>query len=740
MTTEPCNSTAKHNPFWSLPRIFILAVIGRIVLNHAVHGPSIFSDEYLHVEMARALWNHGTLAVDGLETYYPCPLYLMLIAPFFGAFKWSVAYAGARALNAVLMALAVFPAYGLAREAGGDRSKALAAAGLTALLTGAGYAPLIMTENLFLPVMLLAFWMTYRAVLTPTAGRRFAAGLACGLAFHVKPQGTLAPAIAALTVMIFEADRLRDLKDCTAVQKLKAWLRGVGRHWLTAVGWFVAFSPRILAVAFWEHQNWHSLHDILGRYAGEAGGNNAFALGPFLLAFCGFWLVWTWWIGILPMWTFLRQAGASLSGRNDRRTRLLMILIVTASMVMFFLLARHNVVMNGHWKIHERYGCVVTPLAFVLFCIADDPLGPGLARKLRRLLYLLPILIAGFAIWRYPWDLGSSTPSLYGLMLVRFSDRVAHQGIIWVYCALLAIALLFILMDPQTPRRRWMAAALLLAVCNFGWYGAHNQINAEWWKVCKKIEHTIDHNLGPGQQLMVLTDGLSDTIAWQASTAFPGVALCVDKDDVCWRYRLLSIGKDGTVRSDAGSGTTLLLASTLWKFNRKPEADFGFCGLYRMGGAEPLRMDPAQVAARAKLSQNINLKDLRGYFKQLKLKCVSSSLPKNMKLESKTQVQLEVQSEGRFFIPDSGARLSLGWEWRERKNSGDPKKLIRERMPLTDLPADMQPGETHEVTVDVPPPEHRGDWILSVRPILISSDNYTYWGSSELVHGGVKIR
>ncbi len=115
-------------------------------------------------------------------------VYPALIAPAFGLFH-SVpqAYAAAKDINAVVMSLAAVPVYFLARRLVTARL-ALVAAALSLLIPSLLYTGMLMTENAFYPIFLLATLVLVLTLERPTPGRQVLLLALCGLGFATRAQ------------------------------------------------------------------------------------------------------------------------------------------------------------------------------------------------------------------------------------------------------------------------------------------------------------------------------------------------------------------------------------------------------------------------------------------------------------------------------------------------------------------------------------------------------------------------
>lgn len=703
----------------------------RLLLGAAFDGPTIFTDEYQYVEMARslpeALAKGKGLYWDQDPALFPCWLYPMLIAPFINLLSWSEAYGAIRFMNAGLMSLAVFPVYGLTRELA-DHRRALAAAALTMLMPATGYSSMIMTEGLFFPIFLLAMWAAYRAVLTPTAGRRLAAGLIFGLAFHVKPHGLLIPVMLGGTVMIFEADRLRG-EGLTPRAWLARYAAGVGRHWLTALGWALVILPRLYVVKFMEWPGEPlTLKNILGAYGDTARGVQAFGKRQAADVSIMYALGWLWCAGVLPGFTLAAKSWGALRRREAPAMRLLAILTLTSTAVMLAVVIRHTLINNATPKLHERYFFIIVPLTLAVFCAGTRTLTIG---RIERCLWaatviamaLLQITVARRVAWTLPFD----TPSFTNALTLLEPFRVA-PGIHALFAALVAFAALSIRLRKTAGfRGQCLAAGALLAACNTGWYGFHAHTVAPRKQAALEVARKVDREVREGDQLLILKDALADAIYLQAGIRNAGQALAVDWKTMIWWEKALEFEDDGQIKGVEPGRRTWLLASNAWKTSRKPARGYDTCALWRVDDKEPLRLDRAQAWVHLNNSPTTDtVSDGRGFLKDLKLRVVEKNVPTAWVSGQTARVTLTVRNESAFTLPGGGLKMAIGYHWSDPEGTGSWESVVWDDGRQAPLREWMNPGETCEVALDVLAPERHGKSLaLTLCPVLIY-DNLKY--------------
>jgi hypothetical protein len=245
-------------PAWVwLGGLVVLSTVVRYGLGRRVIAPWIFVDEIIYSELAKSFAETGEFVIrgdqdgSGYGVFYP-----LLISPAYALFdSLPGAYAAAKAINALLMSLAAVPVYLLARRVL-EQPLALAAALLSLALPGLFYSGVLMTENAFYGLFVLAALMLVLVLELPSPGRVVAFLVVAGVAFFTRTQAlVLLPALATAPPLVVACRRqpLRRLADY---------------RWLYALPGAAA-----VVVAAAQAMRGRPLLDLLGAYrvAGEVG-------------------------------------------------------------------------------------------------------------------------------------------------------------------------------------------------------------------------------------------------------------------------------------------------------------------------------------------------------------------------------------------------------------------------------------------------------------------------------------
>jgi hypothetical protein len=201
VTVSPAEARSRTRTL-AVPALAWLAVIVavsitvRILLSGQMVAPWIMIDEIVYSELAKNVAAHGRFLVRGVPSTGYGFVYPVLIAPAWRLFgSIPDAYAAAKVINSVLMSLTAIPAYLLARRVLPARL-ALYVSVLSVLIPSMLYTGMLMTENAFYPLFVLAAYLLVRMLEQPTWKLQVALLAVCAIAFECRAQAVaLLPAI-----------------------------------------------------------------------------------------------------------------------------------------------------------------------------------------------------------------------------------------------------------------------------------------------------------------------------------------------------------------------------------------------------------------------------------------------------------------------------------------------------------------------------------------------------------------
>lgn len=170
--------------------------------------PWIVPDEWIYSELAKSIADGGLPSVRGEATLSYGLLYPALIAPAWAIFDDpGDAYVAAKVVNAVVMSLAAFPAFFLARRFVSVRGAAIVGV-FSVLIPSMLLSGTLLIENVLYPVFLLALLGIVAALQGPTRRNQLLAVAGVGLACLAKPLSVvLVPAYAMAVLHLALLDR-----------------------------------------------------------------------------------------------------------------------------------------------------------------------------------------------------------------------------------------------------------------------------------------------------------------------------------------------------------------------------------------------------------------------------------------------------------------------------------------------------------------------------------------------------
>ena len=207
-----------------LTAIVVCSIVVRVALGHRMVAPWIMVDELVYSELAKNVAAHGEFLVRGVPSHGYGFVYPVLISPAWRLFT-SIpdAYTAAKAIDAVLMSLAAIPAYFLARRVL-PAGLSLVSALLAVLIPSMLYTGMLMTENAFYPLFLLAALLLVLTLEAPTAFRQIALLAVCGVAFETRAQAVaLFAAVATAPILLALIER----RGARATLRRYGWLYGL---------------------------------------------------------------------------------------------------------------------------------------------------------------------------------------------------------------------------------------------------------------------------------------------------------------------------------------------------------------------------------------------------------------------------------------------------------------------------------------------------------------------------------
>ena len=493
-----------------LAALVILSTLVRFALTLLIPAPWIFSDELKYSELAKSFAASGHFAVRDVPGLGLGPLYPLLISPAYALFdNLPHAWTAIRLINSTLMSLSAIPAYLLARRLV-SRGWALTAAALVLLIPSLGYAGVVMTENLFLPIFLTTMLAIVAAFERPTVGRQVIAVALVGLGLLTRPQAVaLVPALLTAVVVVVLGDRCAEDRPV---------LRGLGVYTPT----FVALTGGVVLVGAWEAAQGRTLSASFGDAQGVWHLH-------YSVAAIARWFLYhaselDLYAGVLPFAAFLVLA-ASVFDRSDRKLRVVSAVFVSAA---FWLLVTAAAFVStiANYDVHtpvsrisDRYTFYALPLMMIaLVAWATGRLrrrvGPMIAAA--AIAGLLPLVLPYRKLIN-----NEIIPDTFGLLpwsrvdgglLVAIPSVTAKVAV-----ASLVLGALFILLrGPRLTRFLPLLVALYLLAVLSAVIGRTHATSAFAAQFIQSNRAWIDQAIGPNSNAVVIYSGRADPhVVWE---------------------------------------------------------------------------------------------------------------------------------------------------------------------------------------------------------------------------------
>jgi hypothetical protein len=165
----------------------VASALVHVALALGLSSPWIFPDELIYSDLARSIGDGSLPSVRGQPTLGYGLVYPALISPAWAIFDDPArAFVAAKVVNAVVMSLAAFPAFFLARRFVSARSAVVVAA-LSVFIPSLLFSGTLLIEVVLYPVFILALWAMAVSLQEPTRRHQVAAVAALAVACLTKP-------------------------------------------------------------------------------------------------------------------------------------------------------------------------------------------------------------------------------------------------------------------------------------------------------------------------------------------------------------------------------------------------------------------------------------------------------------------------------------------------------------------------------------------------------------------------
>ncbi len=470
---------------------FLSALI-HIALALAHVAPWITPDELIYSELAKSLADGSLPSIRDEPTLGYGLLYPLVIAPAWALFDDPAdAYIAAKVISALVMSLAAFPAFFLARRFVTASSAALVAAFAVSipsmLLTGT-----LLIEPVLYPLFLLALYTLVTSLQNPTRRNQILAIASIGLACLAKPLSlVLAPAYVLAVVHLALIDRRNGgslRARCRSHSTAFVVLGGIGALALV-VPTLLGKSDAVLGV-----------YGVVLRNIDVSG-----TLIWFVRHLAGLDL----YVAILPFAASLAIVAATFTRRCNRRLDEFTALATwTIGGTLVALGAYSSKPIAGavgyfpsEARLHERNMFVVVPillLGMALFFERQPPASRRLVRGALVVGVLLPVLL--------PLENLLHNANFQALTVIPWSAGNLASFWPWTYVPLAIVAsLVFLGSSSRAAFRSWVLVGVLFAVTTFSGHASMTFASTSASTVGIGADtRWIDHAVGENENVVVL--------------------------------------------------------------------------------------------------------------------------------------------------------------------------------------------------------------------------------------------
>jgi Dolichyl-phosphate-mannose-protein mannosyltransferase len=477
----------------ALAAIVATATLLYAALALTVDAPRVFSDELLYLDVAASVEDGEGLAIRG-ESYRYAPLYPVLVAPILAvAPDREVAYELAKALNALLFALAAVPLFLLARRIL-EPWWSVVAAGLSVAVPSAMYVSVVMTESLAYLAFAWALYAIVRALEHPSVPAQLVALLAIAVAAATRTQFLAlggAHVLGLVLVTLVVPDRRRRL----AGEAARLWPTGLA---LAAGAAVFLLAPRD-----------GSAPDALGNYGTLWRSYDVFEVAK--------WFVYDLanleiYLAIVPLAVapVVLAAWYRSARRGDRRDAAFMALFVSVNSTMILLAAAFNTTIFAGSRLHDRPLFYVLPLWLILVCrwLQDGAPRPAIAVAIGAVLALVLPLVLPFDEYAFP-DVPlhfNAAPTALWTEIDQVLAEIGLSGLV----VLVGFTLVLVLGVLLVPPRATLAFPAVLLACFWlmaavSWDGARTEASEFAAALPEGERQWIDEQVPAGRTAAIVT-------------------------------------------------------------------------------------------------------------------------------------------------------------------------------------------------------------------------------------------
>ena len=234
---------------------YLIIVLLKILLSSLIPSPSIFSDDYVYMKLARSFFFDFNFTIhQAAVDIYP-PLYPMLLSISYLFKDMTIIYPLMKIINALVSSLIIIPAFLLSKEFFTEKKALVIALLISFIPSNFSFSPYIMSENLFYPLSLFTLYFIYKSFLEKGYKYNILAGVFLALSYLTR---TIAVnMVGALVISYFILFFVGKMNKLLVIKKL-----------------FISFCLFLVIISPWMIRNFYlygfDLKLLFGPYAQSA--------------------------------------------------------------------------------------------------------------------------------------------------------------------------------------------------------------------------------------------------------------------------------------------------------------------------------------------------------------------------------------------------------------------------------------------------------------------------------------
>lgn len=365
--------------------LYVIIIILKIGLSYFIMSPSAFSDYYSYAKVARNLFYHGSLVVDGDLSTRPS-LYSLFLSVAYIFKDMNLVYFFMKVINAIISSLIIFPAWLLSREFFNKKKTMLLTTMIAILPAHFGFTFFLMAENLFYPLFLFSIYFIYKSFIEKNYRWDILAGVFIGLTYLSKINAVILP-VSVVIIFLFKIFK-KDYKEIKKKIIMASFFLITISPWLIRNALIFGFNKRL----------------FFGGYAIALEATVSSLSSPggsFLLAYLTRFLLYLSYLMIASGFIFFISGFLTLQKFKDKKIFIFSLLTFFSMVLLIYLAARHfsrlgiisyqTIFPWLYGRVIGRYVEVVVPLILI-----NGLIGLKHFKKISKL-YMIPMILLIFS-------------------------------------------------------------------------------------------------------------------------------------------------------------------------------------------------------------------------------------------------------------------------------------------------------------------------------------------------------